>query len=256
MATNSAVPTILGLFAHPDDESLACGGLLARCAAEGARVIAVSLTRGEAGPAPAGAAALGVVRSGELARAAAILGLDDAVVCGHADGMLPWLAEGVLDDEIAALLTRYRPDAVVTFDLDGLYWHPDHIAVHAHVTSVVGALAGAAPALYYVTTPPGQMRAVSARAGGLAVVPGLDDADAFGSHAPAPTLAVDAGPWAAVKLAAIRAHASQFAASAFAHLNEDDAALIAVEHYRRAPVGATSPTLIDRLGRPPDTATA
>ena len=255
MVTDAAVPTILGVFAHPDDESLACGGLLARCAAAGARVIAVSLTRGEAGPAPAGAAALGVVRSGEFARAAAILGLDDAVVRGHADGLLSWLDEGVLDGEIAALLARYHPHAVVTFDLDGLYWHPDHIAVHAHVTSAVAAAGANGPALYYVTTPPGQMRAVSARAGGLAVVPRLD-AGAFGSHAPAPTLVVDAGPWAAVKLAAIRAHASQFAASAFAHLDDGDAALIAVEHYRRAPVGATGLTLIDRLGQPPDGTTA
>lgn len=214
-------------------------------------MIAVSLTRGEAGPSPAGTGALGVIRSGEFALAAATLGLDDAVVCGHPDGLLPWLAEGVLDGEIAALVARYHPDAVVTFDQDGLYWHPDHIAVHTHVTRVVTAMGRDAPALYYVTTPPGQMRAVSARAGGVAVVPGLDDADAFGSQAPPPTLVVDAGPWARLKLAAIRAHASQFAASAFAHLSDDDAALIAMEHYRRAPVGATGPTLIDRLGQPP-----
>lgn len=246
------MPTILGLFAHPDDESLACGGLLARCAAAGAYVVVVSLTRGEAGPAPAGHGALGVVRRGELARAAATLGIADAVVCAHPDGMLPWLAAGVLEDEIAALLARHRPDVVVTFDLDGLYWHPDHIAVHTHTTAVVAALGASGPALYYVTTPPGQMRAVSARAGGREVVPGLPDADAFGSSAPAPTLVVHAGPFAARKLAAIQAHVSQFSTSAFAALTADDAALIAVEHYRRAPIGATGPTLIDGLGQPPD----
>ncbi len=60
------------------------------------------------------------------------------------------------------------------------------------------------------------MREVSARAGGQPIVPGLDDPDAFGADAPAPTLVVDAGPLAARKLAAIQCHRSQFAASAFA----------------------------------------
>lgn len=245
------MPTILGLFAHPDDESLACGGLLARCAAAGAHVVVVSLTRGEAGPAADAAVPLGDIRRAELAAAAALLGIETALTRDHADGMLPWLDDGVLDGEIAALLVQHRPDAVVTFDEDGLYWHPDHIAVHVHTTAVVAQLGAAGPALYYVTTPPGQMRAVSARAGGLPIVPGIDHADAFGSSAPAPTLVVDAGAWAAVKLAAIQAHASQFTGSAFARLTADDAALIAVEHYRRAPIGATGPTLIDTLGTLP-----
>jgi len=245
-------PTLLGIFAHPDDESLACGGLLARAAALGARVIVVSLTRGEAGPSPAGTAAhLGEVRAAEFQAAARVLGVHAAIVRGHADGMLPWIDPAVLDADVAGLLDTWQPDVVLTFDRDGLYWHPDHIAAHARTTAVVAARGERAPALYYVSIPRGQMRAVAARAGtGAAVVPGLDDPDAFGADAPSPTLTIDAGPDAPVKLAAIQCHASQFGASAFAALTAADAGLIAVEHYRRAEVGAPGPTFLDRLGTP------
>jgi LmbE family N-acetylglucosaminyl deacetylase len=100
------------------------------------------------------------------------------------------------------------------------------------------------------------MRAVAARAGGIDVVPGLHDADAFGAAAPPPTLVIDAGALAGRKLAAIRCHASQFAASAFATMTADDAVLIAHEHYRRADVGAAGLTLLDRIGTPPVPASA
>lgn len=247
-----AAPVILGVFAHPDDESLACGGLVARAAALGARVVLVSLTRGEAGPASDGdTTALGARRMEEFTAAARTLGAETAVVLDHADGMLPWLDHAAIERDIRQLLATWRPDVVVTFDVDGLYWHPDHISVHERVTAVVAALGPDAPALFYVTVPPGQMRAVADRAGGADVVPGLPDPDAFGAAAPPPTLAIDAGPLALRKLAAIRCHASQFAASAFATLTADDAALIAREHYRRADVGAAGLTLLDRIGTPP-----
>jgi LmbE family N-acetylglucosaminyl deacetylase len=255
-ADRRAAPTLLGIFAHPDDESLACGGLFARCAALGVQVVVVSLTRGEAGPTSSNdaetATRLGDVRTAEFQAAARVLGATDAVVRSHADGMLAWIEPSVLDADLQALLDAYQPQVVVTFDADGLYWHPDHIAVHQRTTAAVTALGAAAPALYYVSMPRGQMRAVTVRAGrSTPVVPGLDDPDVFGADAPAPTLAVDAGPLAVRKLAAILCHASQFGASAFAALSADDAALIAIEHYRRAPVGAVGPTFIDRLGAAP-----
>ncbi len=248
-------PTLLGIFAHPDDESLACGGLFARAAAAGARVVVVSLTRGEAGPGANEAdavATLGALRTSELQAAARLLGAAEAVVHDHADGMLPWIDPAVLDADLRTLLADYQPDVVVTFDLDGLYWHPDHIAVHERTTAAIAALATGAPALFYVSLPRGQMRAVIERAGGQAVVlPGLHDPDAFGAAAPAPTLVLDAGPYAGVKLAAIRCHQSQFAHSAFAVLTAADADLLAIEHYRRAAVGASGPSFLDTLGAAP-----
>jgi N-acetyl-1-D-myo-inositol-2-amino-2-deoxy-alpha-D-glucopyranoside deacetylase len=255
---------LLGVFAHPDDESLACGGLLARCAALGAAVTLLCLTRGEGGPGLDTAEdgenggtetrrrRLAALRTQELDAASRVLGVSDLVVLDHADGMLPWIEAEALDADIRAALERLRPDVVITFGPDGLYWHPDHIAVHERTTAVVAAAGDAAPALYYVTMPPGQMRAVAeqARAGG-AVVPGLDNPDAFGALAEPPTLVIEAGGYAARKLAALECHHSQFGASPIARISDGDAArLLGTEHYRRAAVGRVGVTFLDQLGSP------
>src|SRR5256885_11670263 len=82
--------TILAIFAHPDDESLACGGTLARAADAGASVVLLCATRGERGsisdaplvpdgdPRP--------VRAPELRDAAAALPLADLAGLRAPDG--------------------------------------------------------------------------------------------------------------------------------------------------------------------------
>ncbi len=251
---------LLGVFAHPDDESLACGGLLARCAALGAAVTLLCATRGEGGPGAEGDGGdaagrrrrLAAVRTQELDAAIRVLGVSDLVVLDHADGMLPWIDTAALDADIRAAIERLRPDVVLTFGPDGLYWHPDHIAIHERTTAVVAAAGDAAPALYYVTMPPGQMRAVADQAGrGAAVVPGLDNPEAFGACAEPPTLVIEAGPYAARKLAALQCHHSQFDASPIAGIAAPDAArLLGTEHFRRAAVGRAGVTFLDQLGSP------
>ena len=121
--------SLLAIFAHPDDESLAAGGLLAWCAARGARVSLLCLSSGEAGKAGI-ISDLGEVRGRELREAAAALGLTEVALLHHADGMLPWLEPGALERDVRAAIVASRPEVVVTFGEDGLYWHPDHIAVH------------------------------------------------------------------------------------------------------------------------------
>ena len=256
---------LLGVFAHPDDESLACGGLLARCAALGVAVTLLCATRGEGGPGAEGGGddadntddaerrrQLAGVRTQELDAAIRVLGVSDLVVLDHADGMLPWIGTAALDTDICAAIERLRPDVVVTFGPDGLYWHPDHIAIHERTTAVIAAAGDAAPALYYVTMPPGQMRAVADHAGlGAAVVPGLDNPDAFGAFAEAPTLVIEAGAYAARKLAALQCHHSQFDASPIAGIVAADAArLLGTEHFRRAGVGRAGVTFLDQFGSP------
>jgi len=256
-------PSLLAVFAHPDDESLACGGLLARCADEGARVSLLCLTRGEHGPGsapPSSAASLGERRAHELYEAARALGVVDVELLAHEDGMLPWVDPATLDADIRAAIRRAAPDVVVTFDVDGLYGHPDHIAVHERTTMVVAGLGDPAPALRYVSMPQGTMRALvdaCARAadgggerGAAEPLLGGLDPDAFGAMAPPPSLAVDVAACAARKLRALRCHRSQVG-GALDSLDDGKAALhLGVEHYRHADVGSRAPSFIDAWGAP------
>src|SRR5215469_7617350 len=93
-APDVAGRTVLAVFAHPDDESLACGGTLARLADAGARVVLICGSRGESGsvsdPALVNGEGLGAVRTRELAAAASVLGVNDVIVLSHPDGDLRW----------------------------------------------------------------------------------------------------------------------------------------------------------------------
>lgn len=262
--------SLLAVFAHPDDESLACGGTLAWCAQLGADVSLLCMTHGEHGPGAGergpGAEELRRARGRELESAARALGVRAVTLLDHEDGMLPWLPAATLRSAVEREVRARRPEVLVTFDADGLYWHPDHVAVHEAATAAVARLGAAAPALYYVTMPPGSMRAVAEHAAASAPdrpwsgpatwILGVADPDAFGSAAPAPTLVVDAGGFAARKLAALACHASQFRDGALASVGERDAArLLGVEHFRRAGLGAAGRTFLDDLGSrpaPPD----
>src|SRR5882672_1990187 len=100
--------TVLGIFAHPDDESLACGGTLARLADAGAHVVIVCASHGEAGsicdPALVPDGDLGAVRVRELGEAAAVLGAAEVIVLDHPDGDLRWEHVPELHAEIVGLI--------------------------------------------------------------------------------------------------------------------------------------------------------
>ena len=123
---------LLCVLAHPDDESLGCGGVLAKSAAEGVETYLVTATRGERGrigserPAPA---VVGPVREAELWRAAGVLGLRELALLDYVDGDLDRTDAHEAASKIAAHVRRIRPHVVVTFAAEGSYGHPDHIAI-------------------------------------------------------------------------------------------------------------------------------
>jgi N-acetyl-1-D-myo-inositol-2-amino-2-deoxy-alpha-D-glucopyranoside deacetylase len=248
--------TVLAIFAHPDDESLACGGTLARLADAGTRVVLLCASRGEAGsvsdPTLVPDGDLGSVRTQELRNAAAILGIAEAIVLDHPDGDLRWDDVPELHAEIVAAIQRYRPDAVITFAEDGLYWHLDHIGVHERTYTAVRSLGHDAPPLYYVTIREGVMGEIVQAAHAKGGVPpdatfwGIPP-EVFGHSAKSPSFKVDVRDWVPRKLAALRCHRTQVGGrNPIAWIDDEDARnWLGVEYFRRAAIdGDREPVLL------------
>lgn len=248
--------TVFAVFAHPDDESLCCGGTLARLAAAGMKVVVISASHGERGgqAGPVRDDRLGQVRAREIRAAAEALGVSGLVICDHPDGDLQWSDVGVFHAELAAMMRHHRPAAVITFGEDGLYWHVDHIGVHERTTTAVKSLGADAPPLYYVTMARGVMPQIVASAkargwtpppkGFWSLVP-----EAFGIAAVPPSIILDVSNWVPQKMAAILCHRSQLGEHhPFEAVSEPDARrLLGVEYFHRASLPTTRPPLLERL---------
>lgn len=154
---------VLCVMAHPDDESLGVGGLLARYAAEGVETYLLTATHGERGwsgdpAADPGLEEMARIRTVELQGATAKLRLTAYEILNYIDGDLDQAPPEQITAEIAAAIRRWRPQVVVTFAPDGAYGHPDHIAISQFTTAALlraqdPAVTGAAPyrvsKLYY-----------------------------------------------------------------------------------------------------------
>ena len=141
---------LMAVHAHPDDESSKGAATLARYAAEGHRILVVTLTGGERGDILNPAMDLAEVRDriadvrrDEMAEAADILRVEHRwlgfVDSGLPEGdPLPPLPAGCfaaipLDEPVAELVKvvrDFRPHVMTTYDENGGYPHPDHIRCH------------------------------------------------------------------------------------------------------------------------------
>lgn len=148
MTTQPERLKLMTVGAHPDDETLGFGGVLAHAAARGIETHVLSATRGQRGwfgdrDANPGPEALGRIRERELRDAAAALGVTTVAILDHMDGEVDRVPADVLAREVASAIRRVRPDVIVTFAHDGVYGHPDHIAMsQAASAAVVLAAAG------------------------------------------------------------------------------------------------------------------
>ncbi len=122
------------IFAHPDDETLGMGPVIAKYAAEGVEVSLITATRGERGwfgdeASDPGLEAMGRVREAELRAAARKLGIARVDFLDVVDGELAQAETDPLVAKIVSVLREVRPQVVVSFGPDGDYGHPDHIAI-------------------------------------------------------------------------------------------------------------------------------
>jgi LmbE family N-acetylglucosaminyl deacetylase len=148
--------TILGIWAHPDDEAYLSGGLMAIARDAGSRVVCVTATRGEQGTGdpqrwPPGR--LAAERTGELARCLDILGVTEHRWLDYPDGDCPAVHPAAAVARLCELIEEVRPDTVVTFGPDGNTGHPDHRAVSGWATAAVDRAAPRRARLLYSAVP-------------------------------------------------------------------------------------------------------
>jgi N-acetyl-1-D-myo-inositol-2-amino-2-deoxy-alpha-D-glucopyranoside deacetylase len=236
--------TLVAVHAHPDDEAIPTGGILARYAAEGVRTVLITCTRGDVGeisdPALATPENLAEVRKAELAEAVRILGVARAVQLGYRDSGMAGTPDNDhpasfnradLDEataRVVAVFREERPDVVVTYDENGGYGHPDH--VRAHQVAVAAFHAAGDPRrfpeagppwapkkLYFAVVPRSGMKAFAARlrAGGVELPWGDDDNLPFGVDDGRVTTVVDVARFVDTKREALLAHKTQLPKDGF-----------------------------------------
>ena len=227
---------VLLIFAHPDDEAFGCAGTIAALGETNVPVVLVTATRGEAGEISSDRLAtpvtLGAVRERELRAAMALVGVDEVRVLGYRDSGMEGTAEN--DDarslhrapfaevvgQLTAQIRDIRPAAIITFGADGIYGHPDHIAVHRATVEAVKAAADEhqptglgepwqVPALYFTAVPRERIQAMAQRSDGPFRHMSEEQLARLGTPADEITTRVDVVPYRSLKEQVIRAHQTQ-----------------------------------------------
>ena len=132
MTGDNPLGTILGVWAHPDDESYLCAGLMARATRAGDRVVCITATRGELGSPdeekwPPGEP-LAAVRTAEMAAALSVLGITEHHWLDYPDGGCPDVDQDEAVRRVTEVMAEVQPDTVLTFGPDGMTGHEDHKA--------------------------------------------------------------------------------------------------------------------------------
>ncbi len=203
---NQPAPELAGpkriatMFAHPDDVDFSCAGICARFIAEGHHVTHVIITNGDKGsddrsiPGPE----LVAIREREQRAAAAIVGVQDVVFMGYEDCMLVPALE--LRRDLVRVIRRIKPDIVICGDPSVFYMgkeyinHPDHRA--------------AAQAVLEAIFPAARNHRIFPELLAEGLEPHRVD-EVYLSNPRDPDTWIDITPYIDVKIAALRAHASQ-----------------------------------------------
>jgi mycothiol conjugate amidase Mca len=244
--------TLIAVHAHPDDECLGTGGILARYAAEGVRTVLVTCTDGAVGeisdPALATPDNLAEVRSRELDAAVHLLGISRLVKLGYRDSGMAGTADNdnpasfhqaPLDgavERVVQVIRAERPEVIVTYDERGGYGHPDHIRAHQVAVAAfeaagdAGRYPSAGPAwapskLYYSVVPRSAVQRFGERLreAGIEVPFGRETEEASEAESEPPfgvadervTTTVDVSGYVGPKRAALEAHATQMGPEQF-----------------------------------------
>ena len=218
-------PSLLAVFAHPDDEAFSSGGMLTHYAKLGVRVELLCATRGEAGKITnpnMTVTDLGQQRELELRKACKIMGISEPRFMDYHDsGRLERLRQ---DDPLATINIDYlemeqkiietikmtKPQVILTFDPHGGYNHPDHLSVYRAASAAFfssGYLPDAPKRLFFTAFPLETMREWIKQPSGP-MTPGMTP-EVFGVSADTIAVTFDGSAYTEQKLAAINAHGTQ-----------------------------------------------
>ena len=255
--------TLMTVHAHPDDEAISTGGILAKYSAEGIRTVLVTCTKGELGKAedplykpPRPDMGIAEIREKELAAAIRILNICAYHNLSYKDsGMIG--TQGNHDPKafvraditeaahrLAGIIRRERPQVVVTYDENGIYGHPDHIMAN-RVTQKAFAAASdpnvpldeseppwQPSKLYFFALPDALLKKFRRTAENTGR-PEAAPADLMGTPDDEITTRIDVTRFLDQKFEAVFSHASQFGPSHFFHHLPDalKAEMFGVEHF-------------------------
>jgi LmbE family N-acetylglucosaminyl deacetylase len=229
--------TLVCFHAHPDDESIATGGVMAKAAADGHRVVLVVATYGDLGEVADGFLDAGETlaerRIVETHASADVLGVERVEFLGYRDSGMDgeptnddpacfWQAD--VDEaaaRLAAILRDESADVLTVYDAHGNYGHPDHVQVH-RVGIRAAAIAGTRHVFEATMNRDAMIRGIEEARATLPAdqlpeegMPDPDEMANLGSPEAEVTHAVDVTEQIDVKRASMRCHASQISEESF-----------------------------------------
>jgi N-acetyl-1-D-myo-inositol-2-amino-2-deoxy-alpha-D-glucopyranoside deacetylase len=237
--------TLMAVHAHPDDESIGTGGILAKYSAQGTRTVLVYGTRGEAGEIlnpdfvhPSPGLKIKDIRALELDKALKVLGVESVDFLEYRDSGMPGspenhhpqaFAQADLQEatgRLVDIIRRYQPHVIVTYNERGFYGHPDHIMANRVTLRAFDTAAdplfestnGLKPwrpkKLYYTATPIERLRMRYRMAQERGENPGFDP-EVLGTPEEEITTVMDVREHLPQKLEAITCHQSQIGPNSF-----------------------------------------
>lgn len=269
------MPGLLAFHAHPDDEVIQTGGVLAQAASDGRPTMVLTATDGAEGEIhnfddpDAIRARLAQVRAQEIADALSILGVGEHAFLGYRDsGMMGedanlhpdsfWQADfDTAVGRVVSHIRRFRPDVMTIYDPYGGYGHPDHIQVHRAGLAAVWAATDLAryplgpgeepwmvPKVYWSSWPRSRRRkfAEIRLAAGEITQEEFDVASVSGTPDDLLTF-VDTSDWIEPKLKALRAHRSQIPENWFMLAVDEEMRqeVVGIETFYRVHTSASVP---------------
>ena len=231
--------TLLAVHAHPDDESISTGGILAKYSAKGFRTVLAYGTRGEAGDilnpqfvSPKPGLNIKEIRALELEAAVKVLAVGSVYFLGYRDSGMAGSPEnhhpqafaqadiGKATTKLVEIIRRVRPQIIVTYNEKGTYLHPDHIMANRitlrafqasadHQFEIDEVLEPWQPTkLYYTAIPLERIRRMYNIAKEQGEDPGFD-AEVIGTREEKISAIVDVREYLSQKLEALNCHQSQ-----------------------------------------------